>query len=114
MGPLGGLAAALHHARDEGYEWLLTCGVDSLGLPEDLPDLLRPAPAFIASQPIIGLWPSGIAGTVEDILHGEGSHSLRRLADAIGARAQTWARERFALARQVNEMSDLYESFAEG
>jgi glycosyltransferase involved in cell wall biosynthesis len=33
-------------------------------------------------------------------------------AAAIGARAQSWARERFALARQVNEMSELYESFA--
>lgn len=103
MGPLGGLAAALHHARDEGYEWLLTCGVDSLGLPEDLPDLLRPAPAFIASQPIIGLWPSGIAGTVEDILHGEGSHSLRRLADAIGARAVTVATD----PANINTQADL-------
>lgn len=87
MGPLGGIAAALHHARDEGYEYLLTCGVDSLALPEELPDLLMPAPAFLESQPIIGLWPATAAKAVEDILHSEGPHSLKRLTQAIGARA---------------------------
>jgi molybdopterin-guanine dinucleotide biosynthesis protein A len=91
MGPLGGIAAALHHARDENYEFLLTCGVDSIALPEDLPDLLTPAPAFLASQPIIGLWsvlgPSSAIGPIEDILHGDGPHSLKRFTQAIGARA---------------------------
>lgn len=86
MGPLGGIAAALRHARDEGYEFLLTCGVDSIALPEDLPDLLRPAPAFLVSQPIIGLWPASALEAIEAILHGEGSHSLGRFAEAIGAR----------------------------
>jgi molybdopterin-guanine dinucleotide biosynthesis protein A len=87
MGPLGGIAAALHHARDEGYEFLLTCGVDSLALPEDLPELLMPAPAFLAAQPIIGLWPASVVDTVEDILHSEGPHSLKRFTAEIGARA---------------------------
>jgi molybdopterin-guanine dinucleotide biosynthesis protein A len=87
MGPLGGIAAALHHARDEGYDFLLTCGVDSLALPDDLPDLLGPAPAYLASQPVIGIWPASIIGTVEAILHSEGPHSLKRLTAAIGARA---------------------------
>jgi molybdopterin-guanine dinucleotide biosynthesis protein A len=86
MGPLGGIAAALHHARDEGYEFLLTCGVDSLALPEDLPDLLMPAPAYLEAQPIIGLWPAGVAGTIEKILHSPGPHSLKRFAGAISAR----------------------------
>ena len=36
MGPLGGLAAALHLAADEGYAAVLTCGVDAPHLPEDL------------------------------------------------------------------------------
>lgn len=87
MGPLAGIAAALHHACDEGYSFLLTCGVDSLALPEDLPELLSPAPAFLASQPVIGLWPASAREAVEAILHDEGSHSLRRFAEAIGARA---------------------------
>ena len=87
MGPLGGIAAALHHARDEDYAFLLTCGVDSVALPEDLPDLLTPAPAFFASQPIIGLWPAEALETLEAILHDDGPHSLKRFTHAIGARA---------------------------
>lgn len=86
MGPLAGIAAALHHARDEGYEAVLTCGVDSLLLPPDLPELLAPAPACLAAQPIVGLWPPSAAGALEAILTGEGKHSLHRFAEAIGAR----------------------------
>lgn len=87
MGPLGGIAAALHHARDEDYAFVLTCGVDSFGLPESLPELLTPAPAFLASQPIVGLWPASAIGAVEAILHDAGPHSLKRFTQAIGARA---------------------------
>ena len=57
LGPLGGIAAALYDARDEGYDFVLTCGVDSDGLPEGLPGLLSPAPAYLADQPVVGLWP---------------------------------------------------------
>lgn len=87
MGPLGGIAAALHHARDGGYEAVLTCGVDSADLPEALPDLLGAAPAYLADQPVIGLWPTSAAAVVETILRGEGRHSMRALAEAVGARA---------------------------
>lgn len=103
MGPLGGIAAALHHARDEGYELLLTCGVDSLALPEDLPDLLAPAPAFLAAQPIIGLWPAGVVGTIEGILHADEPRSLRRFTAVIGARAVKVAAE----PANINTQADL-------
>lgn len=86
MGPLGGVAAALHHARDEDYEAVLTCGVDSVGLPEDLLKLLSPAPAFLEAQPVVGLWPSGAVEAIESILHGTESHSMRRFTQVIGAR----------------------------
>ena len=87
MGPLGGIAAALHLARDEDYELVLTCGVDSAGLPENLPDLLAPAPAYMADQPVIGLWPANAADAIERILTSKGRHSMRQFAEAIGARA---------------------------
>jgi molybdopterin-guanine dinucleotide biosynthesis protein A len=86
MGPLGGLAAALHIAADEGYEAVLTCGVDAPHLPDDLPSLLAPAPAYLAAQPVIGLWPASSVAAIEAILHGTGKHSMRALAEAIGAR----------------------------
>jgi molybdopterin-guanine dinucleotide biosynthesis protein A len=87
MGPLGGIAAALHLARDEGYDAVLTCGVDSAALPEGLPELLAPAPAYVSDQPVIGLWPAGAAEAIEAILTGDGRHSMLQFAEAIGARA---------------------------
>ncbi|MDD3799793.1 MAG: molybdenum cofactor guanylyltransferase [Novosphingobium sp.] len=87
MGPLAGIAAGLHHARDAGFDAVLSCGVDSWGLPAGLPELLSPAPAFLAEQPVIGLWPASAAQAVEDILTGDGRHSMRAFAERIGARA---------------------------
>jgi molybdopterin-guanine dinucleotide biosynthesis protein A len=92
MGPLGGIAAALHFAVDEGYDAVLTCGVDSPGLPDDLPALLTPAPAYVAGQPVIGLWPASAVSTIEAILEGQGRHSMRAFAEAVGARAVTLGR----------------------
>ena len=103
MGPLGGLAAGLRLAADEGYDCVLSCGVDSPGLPENLPALLAPAPACLAAQPVIGLWPAAASSVLEDILLGDGSHAMRRFADAIGAR-----RVEFALPlANVNRPEDL-------
>jgi molybdopterin-guanine dinucleotide biosynthesis protein A len=87
MGPLAGIAAALHLAQDEGYEAVLTCGVDSVGLPEDLLERLNPGPAYVAGQPVIGLWPASSAEAVEAILEGTGRHSMLAFAEALGARA---------------------------
>jgi len=86
MGPLAGIAAALHHARDEGYETVLTCGVDSALLPENLRELLGDAPACLAGQPVVGIWPASSAGAIEAILQAEGRHSMLQFAEAIGAR----------------------------
>ena len=86
MGPLGGIAAALRLAADEGYALVLTIGVDAPQLPDDLPALLLPAPACLAAQPVIGLWPASAGPVIEDILSREGRHSLRQFAGAVGAR----------------------------
>lgn len=87
MGPLGGIAAGLRLARDEGYESVLTLGVDSLGLPENLPDLLSPGPAYLESQPVVGLWPAGTVHTIETLLLAEGKHSMLAFAEALRATA---------------------------
>lgn len=87
MGPLGGIAAALHHAADQGYAAVLSIGVDAPDLPENLPHLLAPAPAYLAQQPVIGLWPVSALAAIEAILKGPGKHSMRAFAEAVGARA---------------------------
>ena len=85
MGPLAGIAAGLRLARDEGYETVLTCGVDSVNLPENLLELLSPAPAYVESQPVIGHWPAGAVDAIETLLLAEGKHSMLAFAGTIGA-----------------------------
>jgi molybdenum cofactor guanylyltransferase len=105
MGPLAGLAAAIHFAVDEGYAQVLSIGVDSPGLPDNLPDLLGPAPACVAQQPVIGLWPAEAgARAVEAILHGQGRHSMLALAEALGARQVTLANA----PANINRPEDLH------
>lgn len=87
MGPLGGIAAALHHARDAGYAEVLTCSVDSFGLGDNLTAQLQPAPAYCESQPVIGLWPASASATLDALLTSDGRHSMRAFATSIGARA---------------------------
>ena len=87
MGPLGGIAAALRLARDEGYESVLSLGVDSLGLPDNLLERLSPGPAYVESQPVVGLWPTGTVDAIETLLLAEGKHSMLAFAGAVGATA---------------------------
>ena len=103
MGPLGGIAAVLHFARDQGYDAVLTCGVDCADLPADLPDLLGPAPACLADQPVIGCWPVSASSVVDAILTGNGRHSMHALVEAIGARAVNIS----AKPANINTLADL-------
>ena len=86
MGPLAGIASALHLARDEGYASVLSCGVDSVHLPDDLLELLSPGPAYVESQPVVGQWPTGTVDALEALLLSEARHSMLAFAEAIGAR----------------------------
>lgn len=92
LGPLGGIAAALRHAVANGHQTVLSIGVDGLGLPDDLPDLLAPAPACLAIQPVIGLWQANALATVEAMLAGGGSHAMYEFAERLGARMVNLAR----------------------
>lgn len=88
MGPLSGLAGALAYARDQGFEAVLSCGVDSLGLPDDLIERLSPAPAHVGTQPVIGLWPVGTLAVLDALLaECPKGPSMRAFADRIAARA---------------------------
>ena len=86
MGPLGGLAAALRLACDEGYEQVLSCGVDAAFLPDNLAGLLEPAPCCLADQPVIGLWAASAAPVIERLLLSDERHSMQHFAQLCGAR----------------------------
>jgi len=86
LGPLGGLAAALRHAEDQGFAFVLSAGVDAPDLPHALSVMLAgEGAAIVESQPVVGLWPVALAPALESFLAG-GGRSLYRFADAIGAR----------------------------
>jgi molybdenum cofactor guanylyltransferase len=87
MGPLGGIAGALLHAADRGFDQLLTAPVDCVRLPHDLRTLLEPAPAFLDTQPVIGLWPVASSGDLRAILEDGSDLAVRAYARRIGARA---------------------------
>ena len=86
MGPLAGIAAALRFAQDEDYASVLTCGVDSVQLPEDLAEILSPPSAYLETQPVVGHWSVKAASVVQAILQSEGRHSMLAFAQAAEAR----------------------------
>ena len=86
MGPLGGIAAALRMAQEESFDSVLTCGVDSVALPEDLLELLSPPSAYLENQPVIGHWRADAASIVETLLQSAGRHSMIAFAKAANAR----------------------------
>lgn len=90
MGPLGGLNAALHHAQDHGFDGVLSAGVDIPDLPHDLAQTLSgTGSAIVQSQPVVGLWPVTLAGTLQDYLT-EGGRALYGFADHVSARKITF------------------------
>ena len=103
MGPLGGIAAALRLAQDEGYASVLTCGVDSAALPENLLALLSPASAYLAAQPVVGHWRTDAASLVEAMLQSDGPHSMFAFAAAAAARSVTLS----APPANINTPADL-------
>jgi len=86
LGPLGGLNAALHHARGHGFDCVLSAGVDAPDLPHDLAQTLRgEGAAIVQSQPVVGLWPVALAEELQDYLT-EGGRALYGFADHVSAR----------------------------
>jgi molybdopterin-guanine dinucleotide biosynthesis protein A len=86
LGPLGALAGALVHAEAHGFDTVLTSGCDLPDLPDDLVRLLSPAPAVIAGQPLIGLWPAALARDLVAYLEADGNRALRSWIAGASAR----------------------------
>lgn len=103
LGPLGGVAAALLEAQALGYSAVLTVPCDAVDLPDDLIARLFPYPAYVASMPVIGLWPAHAADDALAILESEGKHSMKAFATRIGARAVQLPRDPV----NINTVADL-------
>jgi molybdopterin-guanine dinucleotide biosynthesis protein A len=87
MGPLGGLNAALHHARSHGFVGVLTTGCDMPYYPAALPAaLIGDDAAALLDQPLLGWWPATLAVELDTHLAEENSRSIRGWLERIGAR----------------------------
>ena len=65
LGPLGGIAGALHHAAGLGYTSVLTIACDVPALPDGLlAALVRHAPAFCPDAPVLGHWETASAAAL--------------------------------------------------
>ncbi len=90
LGPLGGIAAALDHARLQGFASVLTIGCDMPRVPADLlTNLVATLPRYCADAPILGHWPASEADALRrhigDMTGKNPRLSIRRWAEAIGA-----------------------------
>ncbi len=87
LGPLGGLAGALAHARDAGFGTVLTLSCDTPRLPDGLlADLIRHAPAYCTDSPTLGYWPASLADDLIAFLADADDRSVRGWARRCGAR----------------------------
>src|SRR3546814_17222290 len=86
MGPLGGLAGALRHAGDHGFDLVLTAACDMPDIPPGLVERLGPAPSVVKGQQLVGLWPASLAAVLEAHLDETGDNSVKAWMGRTGAR----------------------------
>ncbi len=89
LGPLGGLAGALHHAQVIGAGRVLTLGCDTPLVPDALlADLAaRDTPAFLEDLPVIGIWPASLSPRLDAFVATDPRRSVRGWAARCGAEA---------------------------
>src|SRR3546814_14505738 len=92
MGPLGGLAGALRHAGDHGFDLVLTAACDMPDIPPGLVERLGPAPSVVKGQQLVGLWPASLAAVLEAHLDETGDHSGKAWMGRTGARPVGYGR----------------------
>jgi molybdopterin-guanine dinucleotide biosynthesis protein A len=79
MGPLGGLAAALSHARQGGFRGVLSTGCDIPVMPASLVTaLVGDGAAVVEGHHLIGYWPAHLADRLlEHLGQQSGNRSIR-------------------------------------
>ena len=87
LGPLGGLAGALRHAADAGYDAVVSVGCDTPALDAGMMRAVAEArgAAFVAQSPIIGRWPVALADALAAHVVRDPVRSMRGWAEVAGA-----------------------------
>jgi molybdenum cofactor guanylyltransferase len=114
-GPLGGLSAALRHARDKRLDAVLTIPADMPFLPQDLPirfsDAIEGRSAAVAASagrlhPVCGLWRVVALDLLPDYL-ASGRRSLGDFAKTVGMVAVSWEEKPHDPFFNINSPEDL-------
>lgn len=88
LGPLGGIAAALHHALVQGYDRVLTIGCDMPRLPNTLIEaLIERSPAYCRDAPILGCWPASLSPALDVHVEHDETRSIRGWGERVDATA---------------------------
>lgn len=86
QGPLGGLAAALRHAHENGFDAVLTTGCDMPLFPARLAAaLIGKAPAVLQGQPLAACWPAGLSDALDAHLAATDDRSIRAWVNRAAA-----------------------------
>ncbi|MFQ3596653.1 MAG: molybdenum cofactor guanylyltransferase, partial [Sphingomonadaceae bacterium] len=94
LGPLGGICAALQHARLLGLPAVLSAPCDMPDLPANLAIELAPGPAVVQGQWLVGYWPVELASVLVQYLESGGKSAVHAFAGRIGARPIAFPRLR--------------------
>ena len=87
MGPLGGLNAALHYARKNGFDEVATAGCDVLPVVEFPCGLADGKAIYLDGHYLFGVWPAGLAPQLDRHLSQQTNLSMRHWIAEIDARA---------------------------
>lgn len=87
LGPLGGLNAALHYAKNNGFETVLTFPCDTPFIADELiADLVSHREmAVVAGCPVIGVWSAALSDRLDAYLITARDRSMNGWADHVGA-----------------------------
>ncbi len=86
LGPLGGIAGALHYAADLGFASVLTIACDMPRLPRGLlAALARRAPSYCPDAPVLGHWETASIAALLEHIAVSPRRSVRGWAATIGA-----------------------------
>lgn len=88
LGPLGGIAGALAHAAEYGFDAVLTTACDTPTVPDALiAALLQAGSGYAAEAPTIGLWPVRLAQPLLTHLLSDRKRAIRYWASVAGVEA---------------------------
>lgn len=85
-GPLGGLNAALHYAKSNGFDLVISAGCDVIPVAKFPTPPINDIALFIEGHFLFGIWPAELADRLDEYLDKQTDLSMRSWIADIGAK----------------------------